>query len=68
MLFGDVVDPLRGRTSSLEKVGYQGQWPNEVVMGSSSCQSHLLFPDAQGGEEGIPQVPAASDSNQAGLS
>lgn len=68
MLFGEVVDPLRGRTSSLEEVGYQGQWPNEVVMGSSSCQSHLLLPDARGGQEGIPQVPAASDSNQAGLS
>lgn len=68
MLFVEVVDPLRGRTFSLEKVGYQGQCPNELMMGSSACQNCLLFPDAQRGEEAIPQVPAASDRNQAGLS
>lgn len=64
----EVVDPLRGRTSSLEKVGYQGQWPNELMTGSSSCPSCLLFPDAQRVEEATPQVPAASDRNQAGFS
>lgn len=60
--------PLRGRTSSLEKVGYQGQWPNELMMGCSSCRSCLLLPDAQRVAEATRQVPASSDRNQAGLS